>query len=631
MGVRSYSDKVRDHVARLPDVAHRLIAVAPGLITYIVLGICSGNSSVKQWWFFVGIGIAVAAVFVEHHFTSPQDAVVNSVAALGAYASADHAGAEELWDIYVWFAIFTLVCALAATFRFENLVKTLAYKWATMFGRIVVLGGLALLIELSRRSATEQAHTLMFGIGVSVLLLTVATRWYVGLRNWAPKSIVPQVVDALGPGLVLINRVPSSTKPGDLGRIRASDGQTSNVIVATTYPGGDGTRAAVIAESGEWSDIQETFPGNVSFEIRAGSSDLVGVVGPDSASQVIRFDQAAEVRLGETLQVDVEGTSVLFQVVDARLEVHSWDGSRQLAPRAVARQVGVIADGFLRVESRLPLAHASIRRHEAEVVADLPADYIRMGVVATTSVPVGITVDAAARGHLAILGMTGMGKTTVVDRICDTLAESQTVIAIDVTAQYRTRMNWPQYDQESSFGAVGKSVYEMSGEFVLATRNFLAASLQAAKAEYEAGEPKSRFIVLEEAHGLLPEQHISNWDQKEWVGESTRDIMQSRKFGLSFLFVSQRTAVISKSALSQCESYVVFRTLDDTSLSYLESIAGPIVRTIVPALGRYEALCFGPAFNSENPVVVQMDAPLPPASPPPAPPPATNPWDEPPF
>lgn len=87
--------------------------------------------------------------------------------------------------------------------------------------------------------------------------------------------------------------------------------------------------------------------------------------------------------------------------------------------------------------------------------------------------------------------------------------------------------------------------------------------------------------------------------------------MQSRKYGLSYIFVSQRTAVISKSALSQCESYIALRTIDDTSLSYLEAIAGPVVRQVVPSLGRYEALCFGPAFNSENPVVVGLDTPLP--------------------
>jgi DNA helicase HerA-like ATPase len=83
-------------------------------------------------------------------------------------------------------------------------------------------------------------------------------------------------------------------------------------------------------------------------------------------------------------------------------------------------------------------------------------------------------------------------------------------------------------------------------------------------------------------------------------------IMQARKYGLGFMIVSQRTAVVSKSALSQCESYAVFRTVDDTSLTYLETLAGPIVRDVVPALGRYEMLCLDPAFNTDSPVVVAV-------------------------
>jgi hypothetical protein len=63
---------------------------------------------------------------------------------------------------------------------------------------------------------------------------------------------------------------------------------------------------------------------------------------------------------------------------------------------------------------------------------------------------------------------------------------------------------------------------------------------------------------------------------------------------------------VSKSALSQCESYAVFRTLDETSLSYLETLAGPVVREVVPALGRFEMLCIGPAFNTDGPVVVSV-------------------------
>ena len=59
--------------------------------------------------------------------------------------------------------------------------------------------------------------------------------------------------------------------------------------------------------------------------------------------------------------------------------------------------------------------------------------------------------------------------------------------------------------------------------------------------------------MLEEAHAFLPEWNFTLQKSETNVAYSTRMIMQARKFGLTFMIVSQRTAVVSKSALSQCE------------------------------------------------------------------------------
>jgi DNA helicase HerA-like ATPase len=133
--------------------------------------------------------------------------------------------------------------------------------------------------------------------------------------------------------------------------------------------------------------------------------------------------------------------------------------------------------------------------------------------------------------------------------------------------------------------------------------------MKAANAEYLAGSPFRRVLLLEEAHGFVPEWNISTFPQRDATAESTRYIMQARKFGLRFVMVSQRTAVVSKSALSQCENYVVLRTTDETSLTYLEAVMGREAREALPRLRRFEAVCMGPAFNADGPVIVSLDAP----------------------
>ena len=72
------------------------------------------------------------------------------------------------------------------------------------------------------------------------------------------------------------------------------------------------------------------------------------------------------------------------------------------------------------------------------------------------------------------------------------------------------------------------------------------------------------------------------------------------------ILISQRTAVVAKSALSQCENVIAFRSVDQTGLDYLEQIAGSEVRRILPTLRQGEALVLGPAFSSESPVALTV-------------------------
>jgi DNA helicase HerA-like ATPase len=116
-------------------------------------------------------------------------------------------------------------------------------------------------------------------------------------------------------------------------------------------------------------------------------------------------------------------------------------------------------------------------------------------------------------------------------------------------------------------------------------------------------------VLFEEAHSFIPEWNFVTPNQRDNVNNTTRMIMQARKYGLRFIIVSQRTAVVSKSGLSQCDNYIVFRTIDHTGLEYIESLAGSAFRDTLSNLRKYEALCMGPALNSDQPVIVELDAP----------------------
>jgi hypothetical protein len=84
-------------------------------------------------------------------------------------------------------------------------------------------------------------------------------------------------------------------------------------------------------------------------------------------------------------------------------------------------------------------------------------------------------------------------------------------------------------------------------------------------------------------------------------------MMQVRKYGISIILLSQRTAVVAKSALSQCENVIAFKSVDQTGLDYLEAMMGPEARALLPNLRQGQALVFGPAFSTDTPVVIEVD------------------------
>ena len=56
--------------------------------------------------------------------------------------------------------------------------------------------------------------------------------------------------------------------------------------------------------------------------------------------------------------------------------------------------------------------------------------------------------------------------------------------------------------------------------------------------------------------------------------------------------------MVAKSALSQCENLIAFKSVDQTGLEYLEAVLGGGARDMLPTLSQGEALVFGSAISS---------------------------------
>lgn len=122
----------------------------------------------------------------------------------------------------------------------------------------------------------------------------------------------------------------------------------------------------------------------------------------------------------------------------------------------------------------------------------------------------------------------------------------------------------------------------------------------------------SLVILLEEAHRYINEQ-----DQEEFKLGSyyiERLAREGRKFGISLIVSSQRPSELTKSIVSQCNSFIVHRITNKLDLEFvnrnLSSNNQDLIK-FVPGLEKQYAIVFGEAFGYTDIVKIADAAPVP--------------------
>lgn len=122
------------------------------------------------------------------------------------------------------------------------------------------------------------------------------------------------------------------------------------------------------------------------------------------------------------------------------------------------------------------------------------------------------------------------------------------------------------------------------------------------------GRPRI-WVVLEEGHQLVPEfGSISAKDDDKAVQRTTKAFLQGRKFGLGTLVITQRTANVSKSLLTQCNTIFCFRAHDDSTSTFLRDRAGTTHVAALPNLLDRRVLAFGRGL-AEDPLFLRVNDP----------------------
>lgn len=586
----------------------RLLQAFAAFIALAVAAFITRDSiSIEWWWIGVGIATLLSAALLEPHFTDPRASLANSFVAIGAIFAADRSGVETLWYIYGVVSILVLVLSPVALALPPSKFQAAAKWFATRFGRAKALGFSALLIEVIRVSSVDLQDGIALLLGLAAAFVISTLDWYRLLALIPGVSSSTATVElAMQPNLLLV-ATTDHLPVGERVTVQGGVGQSDATVVAQMAHR-SGSRLQLVLDQ-PWFTVVERGVSDCTITSTGSDSQTLGFAAEGSTERSIEVHPTQDLSYGQPLVVHDGPKAIIYQVSSLRLERNAWDNAGVIEPRARAVQVGSLDDsGLLAFTPLLPSPYQALAAADAAHVT-VQAPYRRLGVLSGTAVEIGISPEQAREGHLAILGMSGMGKTTIARAICDLMKDQSAVVALDCTGEYSSRLAFDTLPADSELKESGCWVHEPAGDPPLRCRDFVNRMMTSASEEYRSGDHYHRTLLLEEAHAFLPEWNVATRAQSDAVSESCRYILQARKFGLNFIFVSQRTAVISKSALSQCESYIIFRTLDQTSLEYIESVVGKDMRAAASSLSRYQAICVGPAFNTSAPVIVDLDPP----------------------
>jgi DNA helicase HerA-like ATPase len=116
-------------------------------------------------------------------------------------------------------------------------------------------------------------------------------------------------------------------------------------------------------------------------------------------------------------------------------------------------------------------------------------------------------------------------------------------------------------------------------------------------------------VVLEEAHTVIPEWNfigISDKTSSSLVNKIGQIALQGRKYDIGFLVIAQRTANVSKTVLTQCNTVIAFQEFDRTSGEFLSNYFGENISATLPNLKFRQAIAAGKAFKSNVPMIFEV-------------------------
>jgi len=381
------------------------------------------------------------------------------------------------------------------------------------------------------------------------------------------------------------------------------------------------------------------------------------------------YNSKSSVEEGQLLEVKVgsQKSSVFYQIVEGITKIEQLENKNETGLIiGEAIQLGTWNNEKVKFEQFgwVPEINSPVYLASEINNYEVTEDEYQIGAIPNSNFPVIINKNIALTHHTAILGITGTGKSIFSRNLVRQYMTDKTVkvICIDFTGEYKgkfsdlnpvkivsdekeselyTTFEWVSNELEKFGNQQNKKKLKEADEFIRSTLNtaledflkskdnrisifelpdvsntssILEYTRQLFKALFEIAKLNRCFghkvcVVLEEAHTVIPEWNfvgISDKSSQSLLNSIAQIALQGRKFDVGLLVIAQRTANVSKTVLTQCNTIISFQEFDKTSSDFLSNYFGQGIANVLPNLKFRQAIAAGKALKSNVPMIFEV-------------------------
>jgi len=627
------------------------------VLNYFFTGSLLPSTETKNFWFYSGLFMVIFSIlFIEPYYTSPKNVITNAIPLLLVFLAIKTSFENS---VFWWATVVVLLTLITISIismamkdenkspeHWKNKFSELFKKWVVIVGQGKVLYSSVFIYFLLTYYSIQSFYTLvLFVLWFFIIAINpkkIKSTFAIPNKKYNENAL-GEIFGVQSKKIFLTKLFDDRKK--DIKKfdvvkfkysMQDSDDFLISGIIFDTYLLNQEKWAKILQLGKIKKEKNINLEKNVVYKIldkeeaiklenNLRVEEFVGIVNKGSNIRKIKFEYSKkddDLQEGDLVELKIGRKRLFYQVINGTTEKEKLENKNETGfIEGEAIQLGEWKTDELSFQKFgwVPTINTPIFKANTKDISIPSFDYpkYKLGVIPNTTLPSVINLNEAVSHHMALLGVTGSGKSFIAREIIKQLQSDTKIICVDFTGEWKKEFdseNIEDFDTIDTAIINDKiSVIELNDvsnttESLEETNKKLQEIFAYAK---ENEECKKICLVLEEAHTIVPETtFLGDYGDysanKALVNKMSQIALQGRKYNVGLLVLAQRTANVSKTVLTQCNTIICFQAFDETSFNFLNNYIGKDLVQVLPNLRQYHAIVTGKAVSSNLPMIIDL-------------------------